>query len=136
MVNQIITLVLGFLGSAGALLGGIAAYRKWGPEARKINVDVMDVNVRVASDLRDDAWESWHRIRNEMDALRNEFDQYRKDTEIRMTELSTALRSERALREHVQEENGHIRTENKHLRDRVASLEAEVSSLKSYNNRN
>lgn len=142
MLSEVVTVVLGAAASVGTLLVGLAAYRKWGPEARKIKVDTVDVNVKIAGELRDDAWESFDRLRNEMKDLRKlresdrlEFEQYQHDTEARMTELSVAVRSEKALRMTVQQENVHIREENRQLRERIATLEQEVASLKNYNTR-
>lgn len=136
------TIILGLFGSLGAFLAGLAAYRKFGPEARKINIDTVDVNVKIAGELRDDAWESFDRLRTEMKDLRQlresdrlEFEQYQHDTESRMTELSVAVRSEKALRVTVQQENVHIREENRQLRERIATLESEVASLKTRSGR-
>lgn len=136
MNEQLQTLAI-VMTALGALLGGMAAYRKWGPEARKINVDVMDVNVRVAGDLRDDALEEMRRYRADMLALREEFNQYRSDTERHLAEMSAALRGKVA-------ENRHLKAELKRrdadiaerdsrideLRDRIVELEREVAGLK------
>jgi gas vesicle protein len=113
----------GVILALASLLGAIAAYRKFGPEARQIEVKIVDTNVTIADRLRDGAVADWERIRGELDDLTTEFRQYRLDTEGRLAEMSAELRAERAEKEHVKQEN-------ERLRDRVKALETEVASLK------
>lgn len=108
----------------GTFLLGVAAYRKWGPEARKITVDTVEVNVRVAGELRDDALSDRQAAREELAVLRRDFQQYRADTDARLAELSAQLRAERA-------EKVAVKQENEKLRARVDELETEVTRLKS-----
>lgn len=119
------------------LIGAIVAYRKFGPESRKISVETVDINVkvagenvRIASDLRDDAWEQWAKATEDIQKLRAEFDQYRRDTEARLAEMSVEVRAARAGEVEAKRQAASERAENKKLRTRVQTLEREVASLK------
>lgn len=121
---------------AGLLLA-LLAWRKYGPEARKISVETVDINVkvagdnvRIAGDLRDDAWEQWAKVRTEMTKLREEFDQYRADTDKRLAEQATEVRAARAGEAEATRKANLYAEENTHLQQRVAALEAEVADLR------
>lgn len=106
------------------LTGGVGAYvllRKYPLESRKLTVETVDVNVKIAGALRDDAMEDRQAARDELAALRAEFDQYRTDTDARLAELGTLLRSEKA-------ENERLRIERDEAVARVASVEREASA--------
>lgn len=114
----------------GPLLTALVLLKKQPAETRKITVDTVDVNVKVAGELRDDAVEAWRLARDATAALRVEFEQYKTDTDARMLELSSELRGKVA-------ENQHLRTELDQRdqtivdRDRrIGLLEDEVRELK------
>ena len=131
-------------GMATLLTGGVSAYvilRKYPLEHRKLTVETVDVNVKIAGDLRDDAMEDRKAAREELAALRAEFDQYRRDTNARLSELGTLLRSEKAENERLRSERDaavaqterverEASAEISRLRDRVQTLEGEVRELK------
>jgi hypothetical protein len=132
-VNSVAILLTALAGFLAALL----AWRKYGPEARKISVETVDINVkvagdnvRIAGDLRDDAWEQWAKVRTELTALTERFDQYRIDTDARLAEQATQVRAARAGEAEAIRKANLYAAENKELRIRVDSLEAEVTALK------
>lgn len=133
------------LGGIGTLLTGlISAYlllRKFPLESRKLTVETVDVNVKIAGELRDDAMEDRQAARADLAALRAEFDQYRTDTDKRLAELGAALRGEKAENQRLRSERDAAvaRTarvekeagkEISRLRKRVDDLETEVRELK------
>lgn len=94
-------IVIGFLTATGALLGGIAAYRKFRPENDKVGVETLDVNIRIAGKVRDDAYAAYEREREEKERERAE----KKDLENRVAlleerieEVMADLNEERRLR--------------------------------------
>lgn len=130
--------VAALIAAAAALVGAVVAYRKFGPEARKISVETVDINVKVAGDnvriasgLRDDAWEQWAKVRTDFNALRDEFDQYRRDTDRQLAEQAVEVRAARAGEAEALRKAEQYMKENKALRKRVDELEREVASLKS-----
>ncbi len=119
------------IAALAALLGGVAAYRKWGPEARKISVETVDINVkvagdnvRIAGDLRDDAWEQWAKVRTDLSAMREEFAQYREDTDKRLAEQAAEVRAARAGEAEA------LRKADLYL-ERLTKAEARVTELES-----
>jgi chromosome segregation ATPase len=124
MMSAWVYLVVGIAAVLGPVITAVVLLRKAGGETRKITVETVDVNVNIAGRLRDKAIEDWERIGSELDAIRTEFDQYKRDTDARMAELTTELRAERA-------EKQAVKRENDRLRERVSDLEAEVERLKS-----
>lgn len=113
-----------------AVVAAVVAVRKLPAEAQKINVDTVDVNVRIAGNVRDQAVEDWQRVRGELDELRKEFDQYKKDTDDRLAEQATQVRAARAGEAEAKRKADQYRDENQELRARVDELEAEVARLK------
>lgn len=120
----------GALAVLGEALRGFVQRRKMKADVARTHVDTVDVNVRIAGDLRDEALDDWRRARDDLRELRQEFDQYRADADSRMAEMAAELRSERAEKEHVKQNAERIAAENEALKERVRHLENEVASLK------
>jgi chromosome segregation ATPase len=131
-------------GLATLLTGGVSAYvllRKYPLEHRKLTVETVDVNVKIAGALRDDAMEDRQAAREELAALRAEFEQYRADTNKRLAELGTLLRAEKAENERLRSERDRAvalteqiereaAEEISRLQERVQVLEDEVRELR------
>lgn len=127
------------------LVGALLLLRRFPLESRKLTVDTVDVNVKIAGALRDDAMEDRQAAREELAALRREFEQYRTDTDKRLAELSTALRSEKAENVRLQAERDAAiqraqqverdsAEEISRLQGRVDALEGEVRELQANGN--
>lgn len=120
----------GLVGIIVALTGAYIAWRKYRPETNDITVTTADkvntMTLRFASEVSQDNDE----LRAKLDALVSEFDQYRRDTDARLAELSVELRAERAEKERERAERERVARENDELRARVKALEAEVARLK------
>lgn len=101
------------VGAFGGLWFGVV---KFGPERNKIIVETAEVSVRMARDDR-------AALALEIQQLRDEFHAYKTDTQNRLAELNAELRSERAMKEHVKQEN-------QRLVLRVIDLEAQVAQLR------
>lgn len=121
----------------GPVITAIVLLRKQPAESRKLTVETVDVNVKIASDLRDDAVADRKQAREDLAALRAEFDQYRIDTDARLIEMATELRAERARSTHLEREIDQKDADIAHrdavidgLRGRVDTLEDEVRTLK------
>jgi predicted component of type VI protein secretion system len=109
--------------AAALLLAALTAYRKFKPERNDITITSADkvnaMTLRFAGDVNRDN----ESLREDLDELKAAFDQYRKDTEARLSEMAVELRAERA-------EKLAVKQENEQLRGRVLALETEVATLK------
>lgn len=114
-----------------AISGAVLAWRKFGPDTRKITVDTIDVNVTYAGRVRDLAVADWERVSKELDDLRKEFHQYRTDTDARLAEQAAEVRAARAGEAEAIRKADIYAAENTKLRKRVDALESEVAALRS-----
>lgn len=120
-------LVAALFSSIGALLAGVTAYRKWRPETARIGVDTLDVNVKIAGDLRDDAYEAWQRMKREMAEMRQEMNQLREElNEERRARHDDVAKAEQTATEKVAEEREARRAAER----RAAELDDEVQGLR------
>lgn len=114
----------------GALVGAYIAWRKYRPETNDITVTTADkvntMTLRFASEVSDDN----DALRKLVDGLREDFDGYRRDTELRLAELGVELRAEKAEKERVKRENDELLQRLTRAEKRVGELEAEVQRLK------
>lgn len=129
--------IVGLVGFPASLAGAVALLRRLPGETRKLTVDTVDVNVKIAGELRDDAVSDRQQAREELAALRAEFNQYRTDTDARLIELGTQLRGEKAenrrLTADLQRRDDAIAERDERidrLQERVEELESEVRELK------
>lgn len=81
-----LALVIGPVITAWALL------RKVPAETRKLSVETVDVNVRMAGELRDDAYEDRRRMKEDLDALRAEFRGYQSEMTQRIEAQDSKIR--------------------------------------------
>jgi uncharacterized protein (DUF3084 family) len=134
-------LVGGVIAVGAPTLTAIALWRKVPAESRKINVDTVDVNVKIAGELRDDAVADRQAARDDLRQLREDFEAYKRDTareraqerreweayrddcDSRVSALAQELQTER-------DEKAALARENSALMGRVTELEAEVRTLK------
>ncbi len=116
-------LLTGLLVGAGGLITAFVLWRKAPAERNDIKITSADkvnaMTLRFAGDVNKDN----EALREDIDEMRREFDQYRTDTQTRLDEMSVELRAERA-------EKLAVKRENETLRERVDELEREVASLK------
>lgn len=132
-MNATLIFLVGIVGAVGTFLAGVAAYRKWAPESRKINVETIDLNVNIAGRLRDDAIDSWERAREERDALAKRVNDLTVRVEAFEAMAARAEKRAEIAETRASDAEGRVRTltaENAGLRDRVVHLEAEVATLK------
>ena len=132
----------------GPLLTALILLKKQPAETRKITVDTVDVNVKVAGELRDDAVEAWRTARDELtaatraiaqlkldreadqDAANTKFERYKADVEERMESLTEQLRGKIAENTHLVAE---LERRDSTIVDRdrrIGQLETEVRELK------
>lgn len=123
-------LIVGVAVGVGPTLTAVALLRKAPAETQKINVETVDLNVTYASRVRDLAVADWERVGRELDHLRKEFDQYKRDTDDRLAEQATEVRAARAGEAEAIRKADRYAAENAQLRERVEVLEAEVDRLK------
>lgn len=124
-------IMLGLAAVIAPILGAMVLLRRQPAETKKITVDTVDVNVKLAGDVRDLAVRDWKRVGEELDAerakltrLADEFAAYREQNDASMRKVLDELRGER-------EEKRILAVENTELKRRVTELEAEVAQLKS-----
>jgi uncharacterized membrane-anchored protein YhcB (DUF1043 family) len=110
------------------VVAGVLGYFKWRPGQREqVGMTVAQATMHVAQGtiqlVTTELEDQFKRMSAEMRTMRDEHDQYRRDTDSRLAELGTQLRAEKAEKELVKQENVH-------LRERVNVLEAQVRELK------
>ncbi len=123
-------ILVGLAAFPASLAGAVALLRRLPSETRKLTVETVDVNVKIAGDLRDDALHDRQQAREDLTALRREFDQYRADTDARLAEMAVEVRAARAGETEAKRQAESYRAENEELRGRVDELETEVAQLK------
>lgn len=123
-------IVVGVAVVVGPVATALVLLKKQPAETRKITVDTVDVNVKVAGELRDDAVEAWRLQKQATTDLRAEFEQYREDTEQRLLELAAELRGKVAENQHLRDEIGRRDRAIEHRDERIEHLEGEVAELK------
>lgn len=127
-VAQVVSGFVAFLGVGVGLL----AYFKYKPGQREnvemtvaqANLNIAQGTVQLSQIVNDELESQFRRMSAEMTQIRDDFRQYREDTDKRLAELSIELRAEKA-------EKAEVKRENDQLRERVGELEREVASLKS-----
>jgi phytoene dehydrogenase-like protein len=135
-------IVGGVIAVVAPTLTAVALLKRAPAENRKINVETVDVNVKIAGDLRDDALSDRQQARADLAQLRSDFEaykqeiardraleraeweDYRQTCDARMAELAEELATERREKVALAEENGRLLA-------RVSELESEVRDLKS-----
>ncbi len=123
-------LIVGLAVVLGPIITALVMLRRAPAEARKITVDTVDVNVKIAGELRDDALDDRKAARAELAQLRADFDNYRTSTDKRIADLLLELRGERAEKVALAAENAALVQRVTTAERRVADLEAEVARLK------
>ncbi len=123
-------LIVGLAVVLGPIVTALVLLRRAPAEARKINVDTVDVNVKIAGVLRDDALDDRKAAREDLAQLRTDFDNYRTATDKRITDLLAELRGERAEKAELAAENAALVERVTTAERRVDELEAEVARLK------
>lgn len=118
-------LFAGLAGLITALVGGYAVYRKLPSEKRDIIITSADRLNQMTLRFSEAVDEDNVSLRQQLQQLRVEFDEYRTKTEGRLETLSGELRQERSEKESVKRENARLTA-------RVTELETEVAVLKAH----
>lgn len=123
-------ILVGLAVVVGPIITALVLLRKAPAESRKVKVETVDVNVRIAGELRDDALEDRKRMQDELLGLRKEFDKYKRDTDAKLDRLTSDLVAAQAELQRERAEKDRVKRENARLTERVAELEQEVARLK------